>query len=234
MKTVAILLSGGEGSRMGLNIPKQYVKVENEPIINYVLRTFDNNDKIDWIVIVVANQWKSFVEEQIRLLNIKKRICFAEPGETRQYSVLNGMKVIEQNGYDKDDLVIIHEAARPLCSHELINRCIDACAEVDGIMPVIPTKDTTYYSEDGETIKSLLNRGHLWCGQAPEVFKFDRYMNIHNRLSREEILKVSGSTEIAYKNGLLCKMVAGDTMNFKITTPEDLSNFESIIKSKGK
>ena len=116
------------------------------------------------------------------------------------------------------DIVLIHDAARPLVSNDLINRCYNGCKEADGIMPVNPVKDTTYLSEDGKHIQSLLNRSHLWGGQAPEAFRFGNYIHGH------------GSTEIAFKAGLDCKMVEGDPMNFKITTPEDLSSFEAIIK----
>ena len=96
-------------------------------------------------------------------------------------------------------------------------------------MPVIPVKDTVYLSEDGKHINSLLNRSHLWGGQAPEAFRFGKYIKVHEELQKEELLKINGSTEIAFKAGLNCQMIKGDPINFKITTPEDLSNFESII-----
>ena len=228
---IAIILSGGVGSRMGLNIPKQYVMVSYHPVINYCLKTFLENSNIDAIVIGVADEWLDFVKEHIKKLNPLKPIYYAKPGETRQYSIYNALNTVKMNGFSNEDIVIIHDAARPLVSHALINRCIDGCKEADGIMPVIPVKDTTYLSEDGKHIKSLLNRSHLWAGQAPEAFRFGKYIKIHDEMSREELLKINGSTEIAFKVGLNCQMVEGDPMNFKITTPEDLSNFNSIINN---
>ena len=99
-------------------------------------------------------------------------------------------------------------------------------------MPVIVVKDTTYYSEDGKSITSLLDRSKLWAGQAPEAFVFGKYLRVHENMSREELLKINGSTEIAFKQGLKVELIKGDPMNFKITTPEDLSNFESIINGR--
>ena len=227
---IAIILSGGVGSRMGLNLPKQYVLVNDQPVINYCLKTFLDNEMTNAIVIGVADEWKDFVMEYVAKLNPLKPIYYAQPGETRQYSIYNALKVVRKSGFADEDIVLIHDAARPLVSNDLINRCYNGCKEADGIMPVNPVKDTTYLSEDGKHIQSLLNRSHLWGGQAPEAFRFGKYINVHDEMPREELLKINGSTEIAFKAGLDCKMVEGDPMKFKITTPEDLSSFEAIIK----
>lgn len=227
---IAVILSGGIGSRMGLDIPKQYILVKEQPIINYCLKTFLEHDKIDIIVITVANEWKNFVEKHLAKLAPKKPIHFAEPGKTRQFSILNALYTISKINKD-NDLVIIHDAARPLVSNSLITKSLLACKNVDGIMPVIPVKDTIYLSDDGHNIKQLLNRNHLWAGQAPETFHFNKYFEAHKQLSENELLKINGSTELAYKCGLNCMMIEGDPINFKITTLEDLSNFKSIIES---
>lgn len=227
---IAIILSGGVGSRMGLDIPKQYVMVNEQPVLNYCLKTFLNTEKIDALVIGVADEWIEFVKEHLANLNPTKPVYYAKSGETRQYSIYNALKVIRENGFSDNSIVIIHDGARPLVSQELINRCLDGCKEADGIMPVIPVKDTTYLSEDGKHIHSLLDRSHLWAGQAPEAFRLGKYLKVHDEMPREDLLKINGSTEIAFKAGLNCQMVEGDPMNFKITTPEDLSNFEAIVK----
>ena len=227
---IAIILSGGVGSRMGLNIPKQYLTVKEQPILNYCLSTFLKNEMIDALVIVVADEWIDFVKENLSRLNPHKPVYYAKPGETRQYSIYNGLIAMRENGFKEDDIVIIHDGARPLVSDDLICRCIDGCKDADGVMPVIPVKDTVYLSEDGRYIQSLLDRSHLWAGQAPEAFKFGTYIKVHDEMNIDDLLKITGSTEIAYKVGLSCHMIEGDPMNFKITTTEDLSNFESLLK----
>lgn len=227
---VAIILSGGVGSRMGLDIPKQYVLIKGQPIINYCLKTFVVNDLTDMIVIVVADEWRYFVEENLLKLKPEKTIIFALPGETRQGSIYNALKVLKENGCSEQDIVLIHDAARPLVSQKLIDACYQGCIDADAVMPVIPVKDTIYLSTDGRHINSLLNREHLCCGQAPEAFRFGKYLQIHETISKDEMLKINGSTEIAYLSGLKCSLIQGDPMNFKITTMDDLSNFEAIIK----
>lgn len=229
---IAIILSGGVGSRMGLDIPKQYIEVDHQPIISYCLQSFFQNELTDAVVIGVADEWKEYVELQVEKLKPHKPVFYASPGETRQYSIYNALKVVKENGFEEQSLVIIHDAARPLVSNELINRCYEACNRADGSMPVIAVKDTIYYSEDGKNITSLLDRNKLWAGQAPEAFVFGKYYKVHEKMTREELLNINGSTEIAFKNGMKVELVKGDPMNFKITTPEDLSSFESIIKNK--
>ncbi len=226
---IAIILSGGIGSRMGSDIPKQYIEVNGKPIVSYCLQTFINFSAIDMVVIAVAEEWGSYVKKEIEMMKTQKTILFAPSGETRQYSIFNALMVVKDYGGKEDDVVIIHDAARPLVSKELIQSCFDGCQEADGVLPVIPVKDTIYQSADRTHITNLLNRSELFAGQAPEAFRFGKYYQLHQEMSREELLKISGSTEIAYKGGLKIKLIPGDEMNFKITTPEDLSNFESVI-----
>lgn len=226
---IAIILSGGTGSRMGLNKPKQYIEIDGKPILNYCLSTFINNNKIDAIIIVRAEEWKDYVWSNVNRMHSSKPVYYAEPGETRQYSIYNALKVLKEHYYGDDDIIIIHDAARPLVSDKLIECCINTCVNTDGVMPVIACKDTIYLSEDGRHIKALLNRDSLWNGQAPEAFRLKKYLNAHESMSPEELLKINGSTELAFKAGLKCRMIAGDPMNFKITTMEDLDTFKSII-----
>lgn len=225
----AIILSGGVGSRMKLNIPKQYIEINGKPIISYCLKTFTSCEIIDAIIIGVANEWYKFVNKYISELNTNKPIYYTLPGETRQFSIYNALKTIQKIGGQSEDIVIIHDAARPLVSNQLINNCINACQESDGVLPVIPVKDTIYYSKDGNQIDNLLDRSCLWAGQAPEAFRFGKYLKAHEEMEHNELLKINGSTEIAVKAGMQCKIIEGDPMNFKITTSEDLINFKNII-----
>lgn len=227
---VVIILSGGVGSRMGANIPKQYIEVNEKPIIQYCAETFSKRRDIDGFVIGVADEWQDYVKEH--LSSISQPIKYAKPGETRQLSIYNALKAAKEAGYNNEDIVIIHDAARPLVTDKIIDECISGIEEgYDGVLPVVKVKDTIYRSVDGVAISQLLNRSELFAGQAPESFKLGSYLSIHDNKCIEEIALINGSTEIAYKSGLSVKLVSGAEINFKITTPEDLVNFEQIIKA---
>ena len=223
---IAIILSGGNGTRLGGDIPKQYIMVAGKPIITYALRTFNEHEKVDGIVIVVAEEWKELLSEWIEKEEVTKFIGFAVAGSSRQQSIVNGMEKVYELGAKDEDSIIIHDAARPNISAEAISCCIEALSQADGVMPALPIKDTVYLSENGKNIKSLLNRDHLFAGQAPESFKLGKYYVIQKDMSSEELCKVRGSSEIAFQHGLSISIVQGDEHNYKITTMADLDKFK--------
>ncbi len=225
----AVILAGGVGSRMGVDRPKQYLVVENKPIIVYCLEIFEKHNNIDRIVIVVSDEWKDYVIENVEKYNISKVCGYAPAGRTRQHSIFNGLKCTEENASDTD-VVIVHDAARPLVSDKIIDDCITGATEDDGAMPVISVKDTIYQSKDGKSIDKLLKRSELFAGQAPESFDFKKYLDIHKSVSDDEIAATAGSSEIAYRHGMKVRLVEGSERNFKITTIEDLETFETIVK----
>lgn len=224
-----IILSGGTGSRMNSDIPKQYMEINGKPIIRYTMEQFDY-DVFESIVIVVSDVWKKYMIKIINDLGLEKKCIFASAGTSRQASVLNGLNCI--NSKNNNDIVVIHDAARACVKMELVNHLIEACKNYDGVMPVIPVKDTIYMSKDGKAISSLLNRDELFAGQAPEAFKLMKYKEINKNLSKEELANVRGSSEIAFKNNMSIGLIPGDESNFKITTPTDLERFMEL-KERG-
>ena len=231
---IAVLLSGGVGNRMEMDIPKQYSIVRGKPIIYYSLKTLLENNMTDAVVIVIADQWRPFLLPYLESISHAKSILYALPGQTRQYSVFNALKIIKEVGYEDDDTVLIHEAARPLATQELINACYEACCDVDCVVPVMPVKNTLYCSNDGHTISSLMDRSKLWSGQAPEAFRFGKYYKAHIDTPEEILLSFSGGTELAFHYGLSCRLIPGDPFNFKITTKEDLTHFRSIVEMESR
>lgn len=226
---IGLILAGGVGSRMGADRPKQYLIAGGKPIIVYALKIFDNHEEISRIVLVADDAWKDYIEEWIVKEEIRKPINFANPGRTRQHSIYNGLKCCANFATEKD-VVIVHDAARPLTSDKIISDCIAGAMEKGGAMPVIPVKDTVYRSVDGNVISNLLTRSEIFAGQAPEGFLFGKYYALHNSVSDEEIGKTNGSSEIAFRHGIEIKLVEGSERNFKITGPEDLERFEQILK----
>lgn len=161
----------------------------------------------------------------------KKFKGFSEPGENRQLSIWNGLRDIFT--YAKaEDTVLIHDAARPCLSEALITECLGALEGHDGVLPVLPMKDTVYLSRDGKSVSSLLNRQEIFAGQAPELFVLGKYYESNERLLPQKILKVNGSTEPAILAGMDIAMIPGDENNYKITTGTDLKRFREYIEQK--
>lgn len=228
---IAIILSGGVGSRMGASIPKQYIEVNDRPIIDWSVSTFAARADIAKIVIVAAQKWLDYLKA--RFSHCAKSIVYADVGESRQLSVCSGLKAAISSGCSADDIVIIHEAARPLVSNKIIDDCIHGVEEgFDGVMPALRVKDTIYVSNDGMIISGLLERGALRAGQSPESFRLGSYLALNEKMPRDELLRINGSAELAFKSGQKVKIVDGDEDNFKITTPPDLARFKQIVAGR--
>ena len=228
--TYALILSGGTGTRMGLDLPKQYLEFRGKPIIEYSLSTFDRHPLIDRMIIVADRQWRGEIDKWLCDFSIKKFAGYAGPGETRQYSIINGLKEIDRLG--GADKVIIHDAARPLVSDKIITACLENLDGCDGVMPVLPAKDTFYLQDEQGMASKLLPRSLLAAGQAPEAFDYKKYYAANMSLSRDEVIKINGSSELALKCGLTVKTVRGDERNIKITTPNDLTLLEAYMEEE--
>lgn len=239
----ALLLSGGTGRRMGVDTPKQYIKINGRPVISYCLECLLTHDDIDALQIVADPMWHATILDCMEHLQsdghdgavlkkadrgISKFRGFSVPGENRQLSILNGLENIRKYA-EESDVVFIHDAARPLLSERQITDCLEAVAGHDGVLPVLPMKDTVYYSEDGVKVASLLERTRIFAGQAPEAFVLGKYYEASKKLLPERILQINGSTEPAILAGLDIAMIPGDEGNFKITTKADLERFQEIV-----
>ena len=232
---IALILSGGTGRRMGLDIPKQYIEVCGRPIISYCMETLSGHSGIDAIQIVAEEEWYELISESMEQLAKTKQSGisekfrgFSKPGTNRQLSILSGLEDIKDYALDSD-YVLVHDAARPMLSAQQISDCLDAVIGHDGVIPALPMKDTVYSSGDGRTITSLLNRSQIFAGQAPELFILGKYYEANTALLPDDILQINGSTEPAVMAGMDIAMIPGDEGNFKITTGADLERFREIV-----
>ncbi|MCR5338888.1 MAG: 2-C-methyl-D-erythritol 4-phosphate cytidylyltransferase [Lachnospiraceae bacterium] len=254
---IALCLSGGIGTRLGGDTPKQYIRVGRQMVITYCLETLLCSKWIDIVIVVAAEKWRAEILEDVgakRQRNDQwvyegKVICFADPGENRQLSILNGMEKavslnllsteqdfqtvgMKSDMTDRNDAntVFVHDAARPMLTESQIDACFRALPGHDGVMPVLPMKDTVYYSEDGKGISQLLKREKIFAGQAPELFLLEKYLEATKTLLPDRIMEIKGSGEPAVMHGMDIVMIPGDEGNFKITTAADLIRFREFIE----
>lgn len=242
----AIVLSGGTGTRLGMDIPKQYIKVNGRSVLLYACEALLKHEKIDQLVIVANRSYWDDIEEEIKKIDCNNKFIGATfPGATRQLSILNGMLYAKEKIGSTPDYVFVHDAARPFLSEKMITECVEAVESHDGVLPVLPMKDTVYLSTDGgKSVTSLLDRSQIFAGQAPEMFSFDKYMDANMRLIVGEltvnkdvlepdktspIYKINGSTEPAIMAGMDIAMIPGDENNYKITTMSDLERFKADL-----
>ncbi len=230
---IAIVLSGGTGSRIGLDIPKQYIKVGGKMVISYCLLSLFDHELIDGVVIVADSDYHELIsQEMAEVVSVKSKdkfLGFALPGENRQLSIYNGLLFLNDK-VAADDVVLIHDAARPHLSNTLIADCVSLVEGYDGVLPVLAMKDTVYMSEDGKSITALIDRKKIYAGQAPEAFLYGKYKVANEKLMPGKILDINGSSEPAIMDDMNIRMIPGDEQNYKITTIADLEKFRSEIE----
>ncbi|MCR5799071.1 MAG: 2-C-methyl-D-erythritol 4-phosphate cytidylyltransferase [Lachnospiraceae bacterium] len=233
-KVTAVILSGGIGTRIGSDIPKQYIKVKDQAIITYSLRVFADHPDIDGVLIVAADEWRGFINDEMLKCGIStdKFIGFANPGENRQLSVYNALKAIisrPETDNSIEVLVMIHDAARPNISDSLISRLLEAYDGHDGVMPAESMKNTLYTSVDGKSLSGTLDRSMIFAGHTPELFDVSKYYQANISLLPDKIKSIKGSSEPALMAGMDIVMVENDEKNYKITTQNDLYKFSEEI-----
>ena len=251
----AILLSGGVGTRIRSEIPKQYIKVNGRMMVTTALRTLLCAPQIDRVCITADPAWQQAILEDLHAASaddpegsaaVGKPIFFAMPGANRQLSIWNGLQQIlrEQevvremaksvhSTFDAVDTVFIHDAARPYLTQDLIDACYAALPGHDGVLPVIPMKDTVYESADGHKIDRLLDRSRIFAGHAPELFLMNPYVAANEALLPDRILAINGSTEPAILAGMDVVLIPGDEKNSKVTTNADLEKYRDYLQRKG-
>lgn len=224
---VALIVAAGTGSRMGKDIPKQFLLVNNKPLVIYSVEAFNQNALIDEIYIVTSENYMAEVKDWCLLYKLNKVINIIKGGDSRQESVYLGLKGIKAKD---DDVILIHDGARPLVSQDIINNNIEASKKYDAINTVIKANDTIMHSKDGSIVNDVPNREELYQSQTPQTFKYGLILKGHEYALKNNVPNVTDDVKIAMLLGIDVHLVEGNKRNFKITTEEDLELFKVLIK----
>ncbi|AWZ49469.1 2-C-methyl-D-erythritol 4-phosphate cytidylyltransferase [Clostridiaceae bacterium 14S0207] len=226
---IAIILAGGSGTRMGSDIPKQFIDIYGKPLIIHTIEAFDINPNIDYIAVICKNEFKEDLTIWIRKYGISKVRWIVDGGNTRQESVYNGINQLS-DFCSNQDIVVIHDAARPLISQRIINENIESAKINKAVDTVIPTTDTIIRSIDGSVIEEVPVRRELYLGQTPQSFEYALIKKAHEEAKKENNLNATDDCQLVLKIGNKVSLVKGDKLNFKVTTFEDLLILKSVIK----
>jgi len=228
---VAVILSGGSGSRFGGDIPKQYINLAGKNIIEYTVAAFEQNENIDEICIVADEAYHDKLLKTSKKSGFKKVKRVISGGAERKDSSYNAIKEYE----DKEDInLIFHDAVRPFISQEIINNCIRALEKYSAIDVAIPTADTIIeIDESSKTIKNIPQRSRLRRGQTPQAFKLETIKKAHE-LANSDKNKPLFTDDCGLIRQYLPNehifVIDGEEKNIKITYPEDLLFAEKLIQ----
>jgi 2-C-methyl-D-erythritol 4-phosphate cytidylyltransferase len=225
MRTLAIVLAGGAGKRMGSSTSKQFLLLDNKPILVHTLQIFQECRPVDGIYLVVNHRDLPLIQEEIlETYHFSKIMKLVIGGRLRQDSVRNGLEAIDESC----DVVIIHDAARPFVSPAFVEKSIFLMEMFDAVVPAIPARDTIkVISKEGFVLKTL-ERDALWHIQTPQTFKYDLIAKAYREGMAKKLCGYDDSTFIEHL-GKKVKVIEGSPYNIKITTPEDLLIARGIL-----
>ncbi|HPZ17740.1 MAG TPA: IspD/TarI family cytidylyltransferase [Fervidobacterium sp.] len=234
-KKYAILTFGGEGKRFGWTKPKQFYPLEDgRTLLEYVVEKFIEFCIFDHIVITSPIDYLEDTQEivshlQSRFQNVGS-IHVISGGESREYSVWNGVEFLKSIA-SNDDIVVVHDGARPLVSKEIVLENIKRCEEHGAVVTAINSTDTVSYSESGIEVEELIERSKIYLHQTPQTFK---YVIISNAMKAniDRLQMFSDDASIILSTGGKIYYVKGSKKNIKITTMEDMELFSLFLRSR--
>ena len=231
----AIVLAAGSGIRMHSDVKKQFMMLEDAPVVIHSLRAFDENKNIGSIVLVTAKDDMEYARDLCIKYGIRKVRDIAEGGDTRFRSVYNGIRSVPEG----TDYVLIHDGARPLVSEGLINRCCDFVTGYKACVAAIPATDTIKAVDLSGYATETLDRTHLFMVQTPQAFFYPLIMDAYDKLfvtinayDSDESKITDDGVIVESMSSYRVKIVNGERSNIKITTPEDLIVAKALNLSK--
>ena len=229
---IAVIFAGGVGSRMGNDeIPKQFIEIDNKPILIHTLDKFENNENIDGIVISILGEWLDYTNDLIKKYNITKVKHVTPGGDTGQMSIFNGLKVAYEN-FPSDSTVLIHDGVRPFITEELINDNINSVKEFGSAVSCVGAIETFIVTDVDKNVTNIPERDLSMIAKAPQSFVLGNIYNVHLEAQKDGIFNSIDSCTLMnyYKQPI--KIVMTNHDNIKITTPKDIGIAESLYRKE--
>lgn len=228
MKNIGLIIAGGSGNRMHQDIPKQFLTVNEKPVIVYTLEAFENHPEIDAIAVVCIAGWEQVLEAYARQFNITKLRHIVSGGQTGQDSIRNGVFELEKY-FASEDIVLIHDAIRPLVSDEIISDNIRVAKKYGNAITVIPCAEAMIQTEDGVVSVGSYPRDRLKRTQTPQAFHIGDICDLHRRALEAGITNTVASCTLMIEMGEQVYFSTGSEKNIKLTTVEDIDIFKALL-----
>ena len=223
-----ILLAGGVGKRMGADIPKQFIKVKEKPIIVYSIENFQRNEQIEKIVVVCVKNWIDYVKELVKEYGLTKVEWVIEGGNTGHDSIKNGVFFLKDK-VNPDDYIIVHDAVRPILPQKAINEVLRVAHEKGNASSSIVCHPPIVYTEDGESGVKDIDREHVMLTASPQAYKFSLALSCYEKAEAENKNNFTFTSSLLIHYGERVYFAKGTTSNIKVTKKEDIALFEAFL-----
>ena len=228
---VALLTAAGSGTRMQLNIPKQFIHVDDKPIIIYTMEAFQNHPSIDAIIVVTIDSWSDVLWAYARQFGITKLKWVVPGGESGQESIRKGLDVLKQELTD-EDVVMVHDGNRPLVSSQIISDSLATFSKYGSAVAAIPCTEVVFESDDGLTSMISTERERLLRTQTPHTYRIGDLYAAHLEAQSRGLTNTAASCMLMKELGRMTYFSKGSEENLKITTPDDLKIFKALLSMR--
>ncbi len=228
---IALIIAGGSGQRMHQDIPKQFITVYDKPVIIYTLEAFQRHPSIDAIEIVCLDGWHEILYTYCKQFGITKLVNIVSGGENGQSSIRNGVYDINDK-YDDEDIILVHDAIRPMVSDEIISDCIRVSSMYGNAVSVIPCAEAMLSTRNGESSIGQVPRSNLRRTQTPQAFKVGKLIQMHKESVEKGITDSIASCTMFVELGEKIYFSLGSEKNVKLTTPDDIEIFKALLNAK--
>lgn len=228
---IALLTAAGIGTRMHQDIPKQFIHVDNKPVIIHTMEAFQNHPSIDAIIVVTLDSWSTVLWSYAKQFNITKLKWVVSGGKTGQESIYNGLEELKKCLTD-DDVIMVHDGNRPLVSSEIISDSLATFFKYGSAVAVIPCTEVVFESEDGKTSCVSTDREKLFRTQTPHTYRLGELYNAHLKAQELGIINTAASCILMKELGRTIYFSNGSEENLKITTTDDLKIFKALLHTR--
>ena len=229
MSNVALLIAGGSGNRMHQDIPKQFITVNERPVIVYTLEAFENHPEIDCIAVVCIEGWDQVLWAYAKQFNISKLKYVVPGGKNGQDSIRNGVFFLKDK-IDPDDHIIVHDAVRPVLPQKAIDEVIRVSHEKGNASSSIECHPPIVYTEDHESGITDVDREHVMLTASPQAFRFSLALKCYEMAEEENYHTSTFTSSLLIHCHERVYFAKGTSCNIKITRKEDLALFEALLK----
>lgn len=226
---IALVKAGGVGARMKASVPKQFICVQDKPIIIYTLEAFEKHPNIDAIVVVCVDGWHDILRSYAEKFHITKLTNIVSGGETSLKSIRAGVKAIECV-YSPEDTVLIHDGNRPMISQEIISDVLSQRAVYGSAVAAIPCTDEIMLT-DGVQFKSeqFMDRKKLYRIQTPDAYSLETLQKLFSMATEEHLNTLGATNTLMIALGKSVHFAQGSELNIRLTTQEDILLCESLL-----
>ena len=232
MKNIVLIIAGGVGARMGQDIPKQFINVYDKPVIVYTLEAFQKHPSIDAIEVVCLDGWHDVLWAYAKQFGIAKLENIVSGGKNGQDSIRNGLYDIASRHNGSDDIVLVHDAIRPMVSNDIISDNIRVCRQYGNAITVVPCTAAMLKTFDSLSTEEQVPRDNLKITQTPQAFFLQDIIAAHKEALEKGITNSVASCTMYIELGRKLYMSEGSEKNLKLTTAEDIEIFKALLNAK--